>query len=194
MQATTPSDNAGKPAWRRHFKARLADKPGTPHDAETLRGVLTELLGGRPPARIASFAALPGEPALLELVETLPKHQWFFPRIDLERLTFHRVRRVTDLVTGAFGIPEPHAGTEPFPIRHLDLVLCPGLGFGRDGSRLGRGGGFYDRVLAACRADTEIIGIAFDSQLVPRVPVEPHDIPLDRLVTPSGLIDIEPAR
>jgi 5-formyltetrahydrofolate cyclo-ligase len=190
MQAATPSPDADKPTWRNHFKSRLAAAPATAADSGALRALLAGLLRDRPPSRIAAFAALPGEPEVVELLETLPDHRWFFPRVDRRTMTFHPLREAAELVPGNFGIPEPPGDGEPLPVRDLDLVLCPGLGFGRDGSRLGRGGGYYDRVLAACRADTEIIGIAFEPQIADRVPVEPHDIPLDRIATPGGWIDI----
>jgi 5-formyltetrahydrofolate cyclo-ligase len=64
-----------------------------------------------------------------------------------------------------------------------DLVLVPGLAFTRDGHRLGRGGGFYDRLLAGRAKEAVKIGICFELQLVESLPVEPHDIVLDLVVS-----------
>jgi 5-formyltetrahydrofolate cyclo-ligase len=68
-----------------------------------------------------------------------------------------------------------------------DLILVPGLGFTRDGRRLGRGGGFYDRLLAASSFRAFTMGVGFDVQLVPALPVEPHDRRLDAIATESGI-------
>lgn len=88
------------------------------------------------------------------------------------------------------GVREPVSG-RAIPVDEIDLVLAPGLAFDTAGRRLGRGGGFYDRFLAQPTlrsAGTKICGVAFDSQIVDRVPVEPHDAPLGVIVTDRRLI------
>lgn len=186
MQAATPRDDADKAEWRRWFRDQLRDAPRAPTDAIRIREHLATEFARRAPSNIAFFAAMPDEPDLLDLIETRPEHGWFLPRIDDEHLRFHHVRHAPDLVSGTLGIREPDADTEITDPIELDVILCPGLGFGRDGSRLGRGRGFYDRALARCRPDIEIIGIGFDLQLVDRLPTEPHDRYLDRILTPRG--------
>ena len=69
----------------------------------------------------------------------------------------------------------------------LDFVLVPGLAFDRTGQRLGRGKGFFDRMLSQVKGVT--CGVTFDWQIVDQVPVEPHDIALDCLVTPTQWLD-----
>ncbi|HEY5663063.1 MAG TPA: 5-formyltetrahydrofolate cyclo-ligase [Ilumatobacter sp.] len=68
----------------------------------------------------------------------------------------------------------------------IDVVIVPGLAFTRRGDRLGQGGGWYDRVLAGVRDDCVTIGVAFAPQLVDELPVEPHDRPVDLVVTEHG--------
>ena len=68
-----------------------------------------------------------------------------------------------------------------------DVVIVPGLAFTAAGDRLGQGGGWYDRFLSTVRADCTTIGVGFDLQLVDALPVEPHDVPLDHVVTESGV-------
>lgn len=85
-----------------------------------------------------------------------------------------------------YGVSTPRAG-EPFPIEMLDLVVVPGLGFDREGGRIGRGGGFYDRFLAQPYFRATTCGLAIAEQVVGRVPTEPHDVPLDMLVTDTHL-------
>jgi 5-formyltetrahydrofolate cyclo-ligase len=70
----------------------------------------------------------------------------------------------------------------------LDMVLCPGLGFGLDGSRLGRGRGYYDRTLAACSVNAQVLGVALPHQIVEMLPVEDHDRFMDHLATTEGII------
>ena len=71
-----------------------------------------------------------------------------------------------------------------------DAVLLPGLAVDDLGLRLGRGGGSYDRVLARLArsgADPALVVLLYDSEVVPRVPAEPHDRPVHAVVTPSGV-------
>ncbi|MHC5026284.1 MAG: 5-formyltetrahydrofolate cyclo-ligase [Planctomycetota bacterium] len=65
----------------------------------------------------------------------------------------------------------------------IDIVIVPGLAFDDCGHRLGRGGGFYDRFLGRIRQTATTVGLAFDQQVIPQVPVEAHDLPLDMVVT-----------
>ncbi len=88
-----------------------------------------------------------------------------------------------DLEPGYFGIREPSRACPLFALDRLDLTLVPGVGFGLNGGRLGRGKGYYDRLLA--RISGWKCGVAFDWQVVPHLPVEPHDVCMDYLVTPT---------
>lgn len=65
----------------------------------------------------------------------------------------------------------------------IDLIVVPGLAFPRDGHRLGRGGGFFDRLLAGPAAAASKLGVCFDFQLLESIPIEPHDIVMDTVVT-----------
>ncbi len=91
-----------------------------------------------------------------------------------------------ELSPGRFGVREPAASCLVVPWNRLDLVLVPGLAFDSSGGRLGRGRGFYDRVLT--RAATTACGVAFEEQLFPEVPLEAHDVRLDCLVTPERFL------
>ncbi|HKL86209.1 MAG TPA: 5-formyltetrahydrofolate cyclo-ligase [Treponemataceae bacterium] len=127
------------------------------------------------------------------------------PRIVEENLIFHQILSATGPFTsGAYGIREPDANAEQlFPFyetfKAKDLlplvVLVPGLAFARDGSRLGRGKGYYDRFLSRLlttyadkREEIRLIGVCHDFQILPSVYTESHDIPVDCLLTSSGVI------
>jgi 5-formyltetrahydrofolate cyclo-ligase len=88
-----------------------------------------------------------------------------------------------DLQPGRFGIPEPAAHCPIVELKQLDLALVPGIGFTLDGGRLGRGKGYYDRLLAEVPGFT--CGVAFDCQLAAEIPLEPHDVRLNCILTPT---------
>jgi 5-formyltetrahydrofolate cyclo-ligase len=92
-----------------------------------------------------------------------------------------------DLNVGHFSVLEPAASCPQFPLNRLDLVLVPGVAFDTLGRRLGRGRGFYDRLLADVRGTK--CGVAFEEQLVAAVPTGPQDALLDCVVTPSRWLE-----
>lgn len=114
----------------------------------------------------------------------------FFPRLRHDRATIAvvRVHDLSELVAGAFGIPEP--ATEGATAHGLAgaMVVVPGLAFGPQGQRLGRGGGHYDRFLAALPREAITVGLAYFFQLLDRIPQESFDRRLQYIVTESALI------
>lgn len=93
---------------------------------------------------------------------------------------------------GAFGISEPQANELIDPAQ-IQLVLVPGVGFDRAGRRLGRGGGYYDRLLVEMPGAKKV-GLAFSFQVVPEVPVGAHDLPMDYVVTENETIACSPEK
>jgi 5-formyltetrahydrofolate cyclo-ligase len=100
--------------------------------------------------------------------------------------SFRRITGEDDLVSGRYGIAEPASGCEVLPIRRLDLAFVPGICFSSDGGRVGRGKGFYDRLLQPFRGVS--CGVGFDLQIVSSIPDEPHDVKLNLLLTPTRLL------
>jgi len=102
-------------------------------------------------------------------------------------LTFRRWRPGDSTRAGAFGIREP---LETAPLVRPSVLLVPLLCFDRRGFRVGYGGGFYDRTIAAVRAERRIaaVGLAFADQAVGRVPVGRYDLPVDSVLTERGLV------
>lgn len=86
---------------------------------------------------------------------------------------------------GAFGIKEPlkEKGNAVAP-EEIDIVICPLTGFDDDMNRLGMGSGYYDRFLPMCKNAVRI-GVAFDVQRLQKIPVEPHDVKMDMIITES---------
>jgi 5-formyltetrahydrofolate cyclo-ligase len=90
---------------------------------------------------------------------------------------------VEGLARGNYGILEPISSAPSVPLNQLDLALVPGIAFDMGGRRLGRGKGFYDRLLAAVPGPK--CGVAFDQQVVSEIPVESHDILMNFILTPT---------
>jgi 5-formyltetrahydrofolate cyclo-ligase len=89
----------------------------------------------------------------------------------------------TEIIAGKFGVREPASSCAEIPLNQFDLVLVPGLAFDLSGNRLGRGQGFYDRLLAETSGVKCAVG--YDFQLLEKIPAEPHDAKVDFILTPT---------
>lgn len=143
---------------------------------------------------ILIFASLPGEPNLLPLLEEHQSGQIFcFPRVVDSQLEVRRVSSTVDLIPGYAGILEPSPDACPlFPIQELKGIFLPGLAFDpSNGGRLGKGKGFYDRLLNETRCISNLspitIGVCFSCQLS-HVPLQKHDQNVDAIVTEEEII------
>ncbi|WP_018411918.1 5-formyltetrahydrofolate cyclo-ligase [Methyloversatilis thermotolerans] len=87
---------------------------------------------------------------------------------------------------GVFGLPVPEDGSVVQP----HALLIPMVGFDARGYRLGYGGGYFDRTLAACAAPPLKIGVAFELNRIPSIHPQPHDIPMDYIVTEAGIFEV----
>ncbi len=108
----------------------------------------------------------------------------FLPRVngdDLEILPY----RKSELQTGSFDIEEP-IGNDIVDVDKIDLIIVPAVGYDKSGNRLGRGKGYYDRMMKSSKAVK--IGIGYDFQLFDALPIEPHDIPVDIVITQTSTI------
>lgn len=101
------------------------------------------------------------------------------------RMTLRKVSSMAELHKGAYGILEPAADTPVIPVDEVDLLLVPLEGVDRDGFRLGKGGGYYDCLLA--QSDVMTIGCALSWQWVEKVPREPWDKPLRACADHEGI-------
>lgn len=86
---------------------------------------------------------------------------------------------------GRFGILEPEVTAPVLPLNQLDFILVPGVAFDPGGGRLGRGKGFYDRLLAETNNSCIKCGVALEAQIVAGIPAEAHDIAMNFILTPS---------
>ncbi len=105
-------------------------------------------------------------------------------------LTFYQIHAPSDCVPGAFGILEPEGGRELTPDMGRSLLLLPGLAFTKAGGRLGYGGGYYDRYLAA-HPQAFLAAPAYPFSVVGSLPEEAHDIRADALVLPGEVFYVQ---
>ena len=92
------------------------------------------------------------------------------------------------LEEGPYRLKEPISLWPKASIQDNTLILVPALAFTRSGERLGKGKGYYDRFLSECTERCVKLGVAFETQIVPALPVHPHDTKVDAIVTEEGFI------
>jgi 5-formyltetrahydrofolate cyclo-ligase len=104
-------------------------------------------------------------------------------------LVFAEIRSADELVPNHFGIPQPPGDRARYlPTASIPLFLVPGLAFDQAGRRLGYGLGFYDRAFALAAPGALKVGLAFECQVIERVPTDSHDVLLDLVVTDKRVI------
>ena len=145
----------------------------------------------RDTASILFFAPMPDEVDVWPLLEetlavgkiaTLPR----FDPASNDYLACRVQNSQTEVGPGQFGIREPKAACPEIPLERLGLVLVPGVAFDLRGGRLGRGRGFYDRLLAEIHGTK--CGVAFDEQIVETVPAGKLDVRMDFILTPTQCV------
>ncbi|OLS41688.1 5-formyltetrahydrofolate cyclo-ligase [Bacillus sp. MRMR6] len=107
-----------------------------------------------------------------------------------KQLTFRTLCEFSQLESVFYGLFEPiEEVTREIQPEFIDLLIVPGLGFTREGYRIGFGGGYYDRLLTNYKGKT--ISLAFDSQIVTNLPIEKHDQPVSKIITNDEVIKIK---
>ena len=183
------------------------DERGAVHDKAALRTELLAVRRARPPDELARARAAVREHVLsyvLEAAAGVARVAAYEPMRtepgSTELLAALHARGVTVLVPVT--LPDRDLDwTEWAPggvgvamgvdaIGGVDLVLAPGLAVARDGTRLGRGGGSFDRALARCAADTVLAVLVFDDEVLEEIPHDEWDVPVQAAVTPGGWLEL----
>ncbi len=144
--------------------------------------------------RIFCYSALPMEVQTAGLIREMLRagKEVYLPVTQKDNtLRALRLQSPEAMHRGAFRVMEPDGNEEIDPAQ-LDLILTPGLAFDRTGGRIGYGAGCFDRFLPRCRG--LIVGMALEMQMVDHVPMEAHDVFMQRIVTENGVYDCETAR
>ncbi|RUM60021.1 MAG: 5-formyltetrahydrofolate cyclo-ligase [Persephonella sp.] len=143
------------------------------------------------------------KPIIRELLKR--KKTVLLPKVEKNRILPIFISDISDLKEGFAGIKEPEG--KVYPKEKIDIVVVPAVAYDRKGYRLGYGKGFYDRFLKdfqnlkgkLCfktkvrrnRFETQLIGLAYDFQVLDKLPHEKHDIPVDIIITPKEVIKTE---
>ena len=138
--------------------------------------------------RILMYHSLPDEVSTHEFIDRWASRKRFFlPRVNgvgLDILPYDRSR----LHLGAFNIEEPD-GDDTASMSDIELVVVPGVAYDRRGNRIGRGKGYYDRLLHDCKAVT--MGVAYSCQLCDDIEPDEHDVPVHYVITEDEIIRVK---
>lgn len=196
------ADARGKVELRTHLLA--ARRSRSAHErsvaataiADHGRSLLQEMSDGLP-LLIGCYLSQPEEPGTEALLDqAFAEHDavWV-PRADGSNLSWACYRRNSAVREGRFGIREPDGpAVASEALLGLDVMFVPGIAVDRSGNRLGRGGGYYDRCLAALPRYMDggplLVIVLFDDEVVDAVPIEDHDCAVDMALTPSGVVQL----
>lgn len=154
---------------------------------------LTDLPQFKSAHTILLYASFRGEVSLRSIKKHCVKHKRLvLPKVDKEKneLKLYEIPDLDYLQKGFAGILEaPDHLTEVTP-KEIELAVIPGVAFDTHGNRLGFGQGFYDRILNQLTCPK--IAVAFEFQIVEEIPTEPHDQPIDIIVTEKRTINCHP--
>ena len=139
-------------------------------------------------SQVMLYIPVSGELNVKLLIENALKKRKILalPRFSVEKDAYEicGVENLSQLMPGKFGISEPSPDSKIMDTKQLDLAIVPGVAFSCLGNRLGRGGGFFDRLLTGIPAKK--CGVSFKQQVYPDVPMERHDVKMDMIATPNG--------
>lgn len=150
-------------------------------------------LSSRLPGTGAAYLALPDEVDVTPLFERLPGWRWVLARVETDGALTFRDRDVPR-ETHRFGMEQPIGQGPVTPTHEIDVFLVPGMAFDSTGARVGRGAGYYDRLLAERRSDAVAIGVTTDMKMIESVPVFDHDQRVDWLAKESGVTECPSTR
>jgi 5-formyltetrahydrofolate cyclo-ligase len=174
---------------RRQLQAERQTLTDRHQRAMHLQEVLRVWLVGRDDTAIGAYWPIKGEfdalPALYRWAEANEGRWIGLPVIDRQtrQLAFHLWYPGCEMEDDAYGIPKP----KNTPAFTPTLLLVPCVGFGPRGLRLGYGGGFYDRTLAALSPRPYAVGLAYAGAYLPTLRAQPHDVAMDAVLTDEGV-------
>ncbi|MCL2583222.1 MAG: 5-formyltetrahydrofolate cyclo-ligase [Streptosporangiales bacterium] len=191
---------AEKTALRERVVARRRQIPPDIRNGSSLRlrDHVLELPQVSGAGTIAVYFSVGSEPSTRSLVYALWKHGHYvilpvlLPDGDLDWASYEGPDSMAE---GPRGLLEPsEARRGPETVSRAEAVIVPALAVSESGTRLGRGGGSYDRALARVGEQVPLIALLYDGELLPEVPAEPHDRPVRAVATPSRGITWFPVR
>lgn len=171
--------------------ARMSDDDRSAESRSICRRITENLPEG--PQTICAYMPMKSEADILPLLKELVNagHRIYLPRFTRSNFEFRLMTTTDELVAGKFNLPEPTVTAPLLDDKDVTVALLPGLAFDKAGHRLGRGNGGYDKWLETLRKKNpaaQVWGIALEHQLLTTIPTEPHDRPMDAIVTPREFL------
>jgi len=189
---------AGKKALRGELKKRINDLTAVQKEAESL-AISKKLFSSqvyKQSKNICVYLSMSSEVDTTRIIKNIFEQNktCYVPWYSTETMKFLKLNSFEDFETlplTAWKIKQPSdqdakTREEALESGKLDLVIVPGLGFGKEGSRLGRGKGYYDRYLARCKKSNNqisTIGLSFNCQWCDDIPMDKYDLPLNYIIT-----------
>jgi 5-formyltetrahydrofolate cyclo-ligase len=183
--------------WRKLERTRLINEclemsvAMRRYDSDRIAEQLDATIGDVSGRIVSAYWPLRGEPDLREWLERVASRggRYALPVVVKKQapLVFRTWRRGEKLERGVWNIPVPAAGEEVCP----DIVIAPVVGYDRNAYRLGYGGGYFDRTLAAIPRRPMIIGVGYSQAAIPTIYPQLHDIPMDKIVTERDILSPE---
>lgn len=181
---------SAKAELRATLLARRDAESDRPAKSRAIGTRVLELQECRAARVVASYVGVKNEVATSDLLDRLllEGKTVAVPWRDGDDLEFTVITGLRELAPASFGLYEPPEAIRALPRRRLipesiDLLLIPGVGFDRSGGRLGQGRAYYDRFLRRCGPGAARVGLAFECQVVDRIPMGPGDERVDVVVT-----------
>jgi 5-formyltetrahydrofolate cyclo-ligase len=150
--------------------------------SEVIVNKINKLYEYKQARHVGIYFACNNEVNLSALWQNNMEKQFYAPKIIGENLLMLPFKNTNDLIIGKYNILEPK--TSDNSDQELDILFVPGLAFDKNCNRLGMGGGYYDKLLITHPAK-QVIGVAFDFQIVDKIPTDPWDIKVDKVITCS---------
>ncbi|MEV6767534.1 5-formyltetrahydrofolate cyclo-ligase [Nocardia sp. NPDC051030] len=176
-----------KRAWREEILARRKAVPAEVREREAT--ALAAAAATIDAKVVCGYVPVGGEPGSLAMLDALRSNG---ARVLLPvtgepgPLEWAEYVGPEGLRRGRFGLREPDGPALPDALADAEVILVPALAVDRRGVRLGRGAGYYDRSLSACRADARLVAVVRDDELVDHLPEEAHDHRMGWALTPAG--------
>ena len=173
------------------LRLELGRLPHPEADAvQSIQSGLRDWMARRLPGTVAAYRAMSSEVPVEPVFDALPGWRWVLVRVEPDSEITFRDRDVPTEMH-SFGMRQPRDVGDPVPAREIDVFLVPGVAFTASGHRLGRGGGFYDRILANRRTDSIAVGVVAPGRLVESLPSGDHDQGVEYLATEAGVRDVQ---
>ena len=183
-----PAPDAPKKQWRAWARSEREHLDWATLSKDVIAGLRSWILPSNYQT-VLVFLPLPGEVNLQPLLEADSETRFVATRTP-ERgglLSIHELGG--PLEVHRLGFLQPHEMARRVSPDEVDIALLPGLAFDLYGTRLGRGAGYFDKLLMSMRRGVHLVGVVPAALVVDRLPSDPHDIPVDYLATEEGVIE-----